>query len=177
MRLFVALDLPDRFRSALAALRADVPGARWVPAENLHVTLHFLGEVAPETAKRLVADVRRLTFAPVSLVPAGMNVFPSLRRPRVLVVQMKHNAPFTALHAATAALIARHGFAPEARLFHPHVTIARLKSPDAVALRAFAGQSHTLPAGIAHRVTLYESALDQRGAQYRSLSTAQATPG
>ena len=45
MRLFVALTLPEEIREALAALENGLPGVRWVPEENLHLTLRFIGEV------------------------------------------------------------------------------------------------------------------------------------
>ena len=49
IRLFVALELPDDVRMRLARLAGGVPGARWMPAENLHLTLAFIGNV-PENA-------------------------------------------------------------------------------------------------------------------------------
>lgn len=45
MRLFIAIELPDDLKAALGRLRVDVPGARWVQPEQLHLTLAFLGEV------------------------------------------------------------------------------------------------------------------------------------
>lgn len=174
MRLFLALDLPDDLRDALAALRSEIPGARWVPPENLHVTLHFLGDAAPETAKALAADVTKLAFGAVPLVPAGLDVFPSLRRPNVLVLRLEMNAALAALHAEAAALVRRHGFVSEARPFRPHATVARLKTPDMAALRAFMQRPVSLPPTVASRVTLYESVLTARGAQYRPLSGGAA---
>ncbi len=50
IRLFVGLALPDALCETLAALHAPIPGARWVPRENLHLTLHFIGEVDTHTA-------------------------------------------------------------------------------------------------------------------------------
>lgn len=174
VRLFLALDLPDSLRDALAALRSEIPGARWVPPENLHVTLHFLGDAAPDRATALAADVQTLAFSPVPLVPDGLDVFPNLRRPNVLVVRLETNAAFSALHAEAAALVRRHGFVPEARPFRPHATVARLKRPDLAALRAFAESPVSLPSATATRVTLYESRLTARGAQYQRLSGASA---
>lgn len=174
MRLFLALDLPHSLRSALAALRADIPGARWVPADTLHVTLYFLGEVAPEKAAALAADVQQLAFEAVPLVPIERTVFPDLRRPRVLVVRLRPNAAFETLYKAAASLIAPYGFTLDARPFTPHVTLARLKKPEASALQASVQQRAALPDASGRRVTLYESALEQRGARYQPLATAHA---
>ena len=46
MRLFVAIPLPDHVRRQVGLLCAGLPGARWVPLENLHITLRFLGELS-----------------------------------------------------------------------------------------------------------------------------------
>ena len=43
MRLFVALDLPHPVRERLRWLAGGLPGARWLPPENLHFTLRFIG--------------------------------------------------------------------------------------------------------------------------------------
>ena len=50
IRHFTALSLPDDLRLRLAALGGGIDGARWVPAENLHITLRFIGEVAEPVA-------------------------------------------------------------------------------------------------------------------------------
>lgn len=50
IRLFVALGLPAAVCERLTLIRAPLPGARWIPAENMHVTLRFVGEVAPAVA-------------------------------------------------------------------------------------------------------------------------------
>ncbi len=175
MRLFLALALPDALRSALAALRSDIPGARWVPAPNLHATLHFLGEVQAETAEALASEVHGLAFAPVPLAPAGLAAFPSPRRPRVLVVKLASNPSFEALHAATAAAIARRGFVPEARPFRPHVTVARLKNPDAASVQTFLHAPPALPAAVARQVALYVSTPAPGGSHYAPLAVATAT--
>ena len=51
MRLFVAVEIPFSVRDNLAALirdmRAIAPQPKWVRAENLHITLKFIGETAP----------------------------------------------------------------------------------------------------------------------------------
>ena len=66
MRLFVALDLPWELRERLAALGGGVPGARWVPADNLHLTLRFIGEVPPFRAEEDRPRTRRPARAALS---------------------------------------------------------------------------------------------------------------
>jgi 2'-5' RNA ligase len=54
MRLFVALDLPWPLRQRVAMLSgAGIPGARWVPTENYHITLRFIGEAPAYRAEEI----------------------------------------------------------------------------------------------------------------------------
>ncbi|HEX2336013.1 MAG TPA: RNA 2',3'-cyclic phosphodiesterase, partial [Hyphomicrobiaceae bacterium] len=38
-RLFTALELPQALRLHLSLIRAPMHGAKWVEAENMHITL------------------------------------------------------------------------------------------------------------------------------------------
>ena len=82
MRLFIAIEIPDEIRNVLMAflneLRGTAPKAKWVRAENLHVTLKFLGATAPEklstiqNALLLIHDKN-----PVTLNFRGLGFFPN----------------------------------------------------------------------------------------------------
>ena len=120
MRLFFAINLPaeeqDRLHRATARLRAaDLP-VRWVPPQNLHVTLRFLGSVAGQ----LVAGVQEAGaraaagIAPFDTRLGGIGAFPNTRRPRVIWVGVQKAEPLL-------------GFAPEDRAFQPHITLGRVR--------------------------------------------------
>ncbi len=57
MRLFVALDLPWSLREQLSGLALGLSGVRWVPPENYHITLRFIGEVPRHTAEEIDHDL------------------------------------------------------------------------------------------------------------------------
>ena len=97
MRLFVALEIPATVRDNLATLIKELrnaePKARWVRAENLHVTLKFLGETPSEKLE----DIQNALSAvhseqPVELDFRGLGFFPNEIRPRVLWAGM-HASP------------------------------------------------------------------------------------
>ena len=138
-RLFVAFEVPDEARraalDAVGGLRERFPRARWVPAENLHVTLKFLGAVWP----RLTAWVpERLEAAaggrqPFGVVLDGLGAFRSARSARVIWVGLADDPP--GAMAATAASIdaaVAAEFRPETRPFSAHLTLARSEPPLAL---------------------------------------------
>ena len=132
MRLFVALDLPEEVRTALAAWGADVVeragGAlRAVPPQNLHLTMAFLGAREERQAPGIGAIVTATGGATPHL-SLGAPLWLPPRRPGVLTVEVDdHTGALTTLHASlVAALQAGAAFTPEARPFRPHITVGRV---------------------------------------------------
>ena len=133
MRCFAAILLADDVRLALAEeierLRQLSRAVAWVPAENLHLTLHFFGEEGPER----VAEARAALTEAAASVPRftlelhGLGAFPSLDRPRILWTGVAGGAAdVRGLQAGVASALERRGFAREARPWHPHVTLGRV---------------------------------------------------
>ncbi len=136
IRSFVAIELEEPARAAiiayLAALRGSVDGVAWTPPENLHLTLKFLGSVAPEGLRALTAPLAALaTVRPVfAMTFAGVGAFPSAARPRVLWVGA-HAPELVPLAKAVDVESAVAGVAAEDRPYHPHVTLGRVRRAPA----------------------------------------------
>lgn len=167
MRLFVALDLPDAVRDALAAVAFDTDVWRPVPRTSLHVTLAFLGERAEEDVAKIAPVVEAESVAPWLALGDALLLPP--RRARVLTVEIA--GPLGELQARVSAGLEAAGvYTPEKRPFRAHVTIARLRprvrspreTPPGPAPLAFAGEA----------VTLYVSRLHPSGARYEPLVKA-----
>ena len=130
MRLFFAVPVPPIPAAAelLPELKKRWPRVRWSPAENLHITLKFLGEVAEESARR-VETAAAETLAPVKTFPAslaGLGLFRSGRTPLALWIGCGEGGE--ALADAAARLdeaMAGLGFPKEKRLFRAHLTLGR----------------------------------------------------
>jgi RNA 2',3'-cyclic 3'-phosphodiesterase len=135
LRLFVAADVPDDVRAnvaeAVGPLRERLPGARWTPPANWHVTLKFLGTTWPrlvEWVTRSVEDAAARA-APFRTSVVGLGAFPSARRARVLWAGLDDpGGAFGAVAAALDEALASE-FEPEKRPFSAHLTVARLKEP------------------------------------------------
>lgn len=135
LRLFVAIvppaPLPARLHALQERLRPAGADVKWVEAQNLHVTLKFLGET-PETDLPGVKDVLRSlapTQAPFHLRLAGAGFFPPRGTPRVVWVGLDEGfEALRHLHVAVESACRTLGFAPEDRPFAAHLTLGRVRS-------------------------------------------------
>lgn len=178
MRLFIALELPDRVRAELARAQAALQGhpVRWAAGEGLHLTLQFLGEADEALVAPLLAAVGAVAAEPCGLALAGLGAFPDLRQPRVVWAGLGGDtAALGALQARVTAATAPLGFAAEARPFRPHLTLGRAR-PEAgpARLRALGeaiARAAPLPALAwdAGRPALFQSTLTPGGATYTRL--------
>ncbi len=164
-RLFVAIDLPDAHKARLAGVRDDALNARWTPQEQFHLTLRFLGEVDDVRAATFEAALAQVHAPSFALQGRGLGVFPSLRAPRVLFAGIGFEAALYALQDQIEQAAGTLGLDADAKPFHPHVTLARLKEMPLQTVRAFlnAHRSFMLdPFDVTH-FFLYESLLRPEG--------------
>jgi len=143
MRLFVGLDLPWPLKQRLAVLAGGVPGARWVPAENFHLTLRFIGEVPAHRAEEIDLALATLRTRAFSLTLAGVGTFAKGGRDTQLWVGVERNPQLDHLQAKIETALQRAGLEPERRRFAPHVTLARLDNAPPGKLAGFV-QAHNL---------------------------------
>ncbi len=162
MRLFVALDLPRTVRQRLADLATGVSGVRWVPPENYHVTIRFVGELPAYKAEELdlaLADIRARRF---TLELAGVGTLDRAGRVTALWAGVASNPALLHLRAKVDTAVQRAGMAAERRRYMPHVTLARLGEQVEQARVAAWVQSHNLfrsaPMDVGH-FTLFTSVL------------------
>lgn len=143
MRLFVGLDLPWPLKERLATLGGGIPGARWVPTANYHMTLRFIGEVGPHQAEEIDLALATLRGRRFSLTLAGMGTFAKGGRDTQLWVGVERNPQLDLLQSKVEQALQRAGMEPERRRFTPHVTLARLDNAPPAKIAAFV-QAHNL---------------------------------
>jgi 2'-5' RNA ligase len=185
-RLFVGLALPQDIARALSTLRRPIAGARWVDAENLHITLRFLGEVDDGVALEVDERLGAMRAASFDLEISSVGHFGSARNTRLLWAGIAPNISLDGLaRAVDQALRVIAGLAVRDNRFHPHVTLARMRN---VAGRGWSGarggmQDDTSSAEVAaflgaeaalrlapfpvETFCLFSSRLDPGGARYR----------
>ena len=178
-RLFLGLDLPDEIDRDIQLMSGGVQGARWQTPEQLHLTLHFLGEVDGGTARRLTAALDRLHAPAFELELCGAGVFPPRGQPRVLWLGVEPPDPVSLLHQRCARILDELRLDRERRKFAPHVTIARLRRDVDAPAAARWVLDHALyrsPRFTVDHVRLYSSITSHRGAKYTTEAIYELEP-
>jgi len=125
-RLFVGFEVPEEIGERIALLRGGLLGARWIDAENYHVTLRFIGDIDERSADEIadyLVQVRRRSFA---VEINGIGAFGG-RQPHSVYAQIQPTPALMELQAELERMLQRLGHPPEGRKFTPHITIARTK--------------------------------------------------
>jgi RNA 2',3'-cyclic 3'-phosphodiesterase len=183
IRSFIAIPLsPEVQRNArrlLRDLREDKDGVKWVPEDNLHLTLKFLGDVVDREVPQVCQAIRRAsaTIEPFDLEFSSVGGFPTADRPRVIWSGISSGGEqLVELVTALETELAKLGFKPEPRDYRPHLTLGRVRSGSRsasteVVERIARYQSRSLGAMPAEQVRLYASYLDTSGPTYHVMDT------
>lgn len=187
IRAFIAIDISSEIQEKLeelsGQLRERLEGLpiRWVPVENIHVTLKFLGNVSLSNLEMLekILAAEAGVHPPFEISAGELGAFPSERRPRVLWVGVQAPAELNALQSGIENQTTRLGYAEERRPFSPHLTLGRVsrnaKSRHtrqiSQVLRDF--EVGYLGAARIRAVHLYKSDLQPGGAVYTRMFSAE----
>ena len=180
MRLFVAVEVPEQQKRsverAIQSLRMALVGAvRWVPRENWHATVKFLGEVPdgrlPDVTSVLAATASASSPTTTSLT--GVGAFPSLSRARVLWVGLDDAQDrLASMSDALETAFGAAGFRQESRALNPHVTLARIRAPIPIAAIVEKAGPYAFdrePFDVSC-IVLFQSRLSRAGAAYEAVA-------
>ena len=167
LRLFTAVEIPDTLRTRLTFLQGGVPGAKWQPVENLHLTLRFIGEVDDVTASDIDGMLETLHMPGFDLTLKGVGLFGG-KDPHSLWIGVAPCDGLMRLAAKIESLLQRMGLEPDTRKYTPHVTIARLKDVPQPRLNGFVGDHALFDSGpfSVRSFGLYSSHPTAHGSQY-----------
>jgi len=185
-RAFIAILLGSEAREAVTdeveRLRPLSRAVAWVPRDNLHLTLRFLGEQSEERLADALAALEMAAAAgePFTLGLHGLGAFPGLERPRIFWVGVAEGAlAARGLQARLEAGLAERGFPPEARPWHPHLTVGRVfddrrwRREVTPALRQALARAGSRPVARLPitAISLMKSDLARSGARYTALAS------
>ena len=178
VRAFLAIPLPRQLQEAIrviqSELQASIAEARWTRPENLHLTLHFFGEIEQETLEKLKVSVLSVKGCqrPFQVEVKGLGAFPDPYRPRVIWLGLEPRDQIEQLHRATEQCLSHAGLTTDSRPYSPHLTIGRLLGGKLDLTELFSSmQQKTIAPLAVDRLILYESRLRPEGAQHIPLLT------
>lgn len=145
--------------------------------QDAHLTLVFLGDTAPESVELIKPRLDEVAegHAPFELTLGGGGFFGPPRLPRVAWVGVAESPALMALQGSVAALVGAVGMPVEARPFHPHLTVARIKHrlPPAALTLIKSSINNTRFTGVpVERVLFMRSQPDQSGPTYSVIHAA-----
>ena len=168
-RLFVAIEMPSSVTDLLVSLDPHIPGVRWLPAELIHLTVSFLGNVGPIAEETLREKLSAIRFQPFFMPVKGSGTFPQKGKPNVVWagVGAGHPQLFHVYKRVQEAALAA-GLAPDLRSFHPHITFARCRDVSAETIRPFLKEHADFDAGMirVESFTLFSSIPGPLGSAY-----------
>lgn len=186
LRTFIAIEIPKNIHDAIDEQTAGLKAAlgpslvRWVPVENIHLTMKFLGDISPTNvellAQMLTQEASQLQAFEIQF--EGLGAFPNQRRPRVLWIGIQAPAGLETLQHGIEAATTRLGYPAEARPFSPHLTIGRVKQNvggegmQSIRSALQAARVGELGRAQVKNLTLFKSELKPTGAVYTRLHAA-----
>ncbi len=128
-RLFTGVEIPDSVAERLSFLRGGLPGARWISAENYHLTLRFVGDIDMVAAEAIAETLTRIRRNAFSIRITGLCAL-GTRKPHAIVARLEPSPALAELQAEHERLMQRIGLPPEGRKYTPHITLARLRNAN-----------------------------------------------
>lgn len=166
-RVFIGLSLPEIAADALTQLQHGLDGARWLPEENFHMTLQFIGAVDRHGLAEIHSALADISAPSFDLRLSGCGFFGE-RKPRALWVGVDPAPALAHLQSKAATALSRAGFRGDRRKFHPHVTVAYLNGVYRGDVAAFCAMHGLFACGpfTVDEFHLYESHLGRSGSHY-----------
>ena len=128
--LFTGFEMPLDAARQLASFCGALPGARWTPPDDYHVTLSFIGDVDDHQREVIIDELASVCGYPLEIVLEGLSNFGGAR-PRALILTARADSLLTNVHKEQELALKRAGIALERRRFIPYVTLARRFTPRA----------------------------------------------
>ena len=138
-RLFLAIELPEYVKDSLESLQADgVKGFNYVPRERFHLTLKFIGDIPGQFQEEIEAAIDPIEVHSFLLPIEGLGSFPPQGKPHAVWAGVANGHPrLFQLHKRIEDALFNIGIEPEKRIYHPHITIARVSHAAEETVRQF----------------------------------------
>jgi 2'-5' RNA ligase len=168
-RFFAAIDVPSAIKQLLVEIDPEIKGLRWLPGEQMHLTLSFLEDVPSDAENRLKEKLDEVSVPPCFLPVQGVATFSRRGWPAIVWTGVGNAHPHLfVLHRRIQDAVLAAGLEPDLKPFRPHITVARARNVSAATLRPFLRKHEGMDFGLIHVTgfTLYSSLLSREGARH-----------
>ncbi len=135
MRTFIGIPFPHSYKEIMMEIISRIqslnpPALKWVKPENMHLTLHFIGEIPPVKVEELEDALSYIKYPSYIFCAGSGGFFPSIKRPRVIWVGCRKGGVETQeLFCKIGEVLRERSLLREEKgRFSPHLTLARIKS-------------------------------------------------
>ena len=183
IRSFISVDLEDKILvDELKKMQQELKNAgadlKLVEAENMHLTLRFLGEILQPAVNAVIEELKSVKFTPFTLTLQGLGAFPSLHRINVVWVGITDGKEqLKQIAEKIESLVRKVGFPPDSKGFSPHLTVARVRSGKNLAKLAEvlkASKDYNVGSITVGSVRLKRSTLTPKGPIYSTIFEVKA---
>ncbi|MCG6166326.1 RNA 2',3'-cyclic phosphodiesterase [Leptospira sp. FAT2] len=130
MRTFLGISVPEEVKEQLTSICYGIPDVRWVPKENFHITLVFLGEQSNEKLDVLSEFCSTVSSPSFHLNLKSVGTFGKQKSPSILFAEVSAPPELLQLQKTLDGGLRRFGFSPDRQDYHPHLTIGRFKNTN-----------------------------------------------
>lgn len=176
IRLFIALDLPEDIRENMRQFIGECKniqrdGLKYVDAENLHITLKFIGDTDEDKIPPLINELQKVGKQKRELDISRTGAFPAIQYPKVIFIGLNKSEQLLTEVNEIEAACERCGIARETREFLSHITICRVKESIDEQLKNFllTQRDRKFGAFCSEGFHLYQSELKPGGPKYTKL--------
>ena len=181
-RIFIGIPAGDQIKSILPILKSAVDCSssfiKWIPSENIHLTLYFLGEIPNDDVPNLIHSIEyNISISQFFLSISGTGVFPSSKSARVLWLGIEKGInELKLLHNQIGKSIREFSDNYEKNKFVPHISIAKIKQAfGKIDVLPFLNSVYSPIEIELNSISMYESKLFPEGAQYIEINTFPIT--
>lgn len=173
IRSFIAIPVPREMANALGDVAAQMAyqdksnAVRWVDQANYHITLAFLGEQNEDDLEQLAEQLDHyLPQTAFDISISHLSPFPE-SRPKLIAAMVNKSEPLIDLHKQVTSSLLASPINPDKRRFMPHITLGRYRHSKNPFMGAIPPAIEA--SGELNEVTLYESTLTTKGAEYEAM--------
>lgn len=184
MRAFISLNLSEKTKREVFEIQNEVKkhldrntldSIKWEGRDKFHQTIFFFGDVNDKTVNNISADLEKIKseidFKEIKFNATGINAFPKLRYPRVLIIELENlDENAFGLYDKICKKLNVYGFKPDKK-FYPHITLGRVRRDKKINLEFLKDKMEVNLNFTLNNFYLMESILDSKGSVYKEIKS------